>query len=59
MPLILFSFSFNPETKEGALAGNCDPQMALSILTQLCIAEGIKRAQESEAKKAIDNERVD
>jgi len=45
MPLILFSFVFNPETQEAAIAGNCEPMVALQLLQQLVIANAIKRAQ--------------
>ena len=46
MPLILFSFSFNPETQEAAIAGNINIQTALGILHQLALAEAIRKARE-------------
>ena len=52
MPQLLFSFTINPETQEAAFAGNIEPQQALSILTQLALAEGIKRA--TEAKQQVE-----
>ena len=52
MPLIIFSFSFNPETQEAAFAGNIEPQLALQLLQQLTIAEMVRREKEKpEGKK--------
>ena len=56
MPLILFSFSFNPETQEAAIAGNCEPMVALQILQQLVIANAIKRGGNSGQEKSSNQE---
>ena len=70
MPLILFSFSFNPETQEAAIAGNCEPMVALQLLQQLVVAQLVKNAhkrgdnsgqekssnQEEEATKATEKD---
>lgn len=45
MPIIIFAFTFNPETKEGAMAGNIDPVEAAQLLQQLAIADAIQKAQ--------------
>ena len=51
MPLILFSFSFNPETKEVAFTGNIEPELAYQILHQIIVAEGVKAALEQAKEK--------
>ena len=56
MPLILFSFSFNPETQEAAITGNCEPMVALQILQQLVIANAIKRGGNSGQEKSSNQE---
>ena len=56
MPLILFSFSFNPETQEAAIAGNCEPMVALQLLQQLVIANAIKRRGNSGQEKSSNQE---
>lgn len=51
---ILFSFSFNTDTKEAAMAGNIPAPQALTILTQLCIANGIEKASSQKETKGVD-----
>ena len=52
MPLDVFTFAFNPETKEGTFAGNIEPQLALSILQNLVVAHAVQRAtNDKEADK--------
>ena len=41
MPQILYSFTFNTETKEAVKAGNIDSRTALQILQDIVIAEAI------------------
>lgn len=49
---IIFAFTFNPETKEAAFTGNVEPQIALNILQNIVIAEGIRQAEEAQKKPA-------
>lgn len=51
MPLIIFTFAFNSETKEGTFAGNVEPQTALSILQNLVIANAVNKATSSAIKE--------
>lgn len=51
MPLILFSFVFNTDTKEAAFSGNIEIQSALSVLQQLAIADAVSKAQEKPKEK--------
>lgn len=51
MPLITFSFAFQTETKEGALSGNVEPRIALTILQELVIADAVKKAAAHSAGK--------
>jgi len=44
MPLILFSFAYQTETKQASLVGNVSSQVALQILQGLIIAEAIQKA---------------
>lgn len=48
---ILFSFSYNPETKEAAMTGNIPAPQALQILQQLVIAEAVRKAGEAGKKE--------
>jgi len=43
--LLTFSFALNPDTHEGAFAGNCDLSTALQIVQQLAIADTFKQGQ--------------
>ena len=56
MPLILFSFVLQTETQEAAIAGNCEPMVALQILQQLVIANAIKRGGNSGQEKSSNQE---
>jgi len=47
----LFSFTFNPETKEVVFAGNIDVNTALSIMQGIVIDISTKNALEEERKK--------
>ena len=47
---IIFTFTFNPETKEGTFAGNIDPVAALHILQDLVVAEMMRRANNNGSK---------
>ena len=49
MPLIIFSFAFNPETKEATFSGNVEADVALTILQRLVVAQAVQRAA-SQAK---------
>lgn len=53
---ILFSFTFNTETKEAGMAGNVKPEVALNILQQLVIAQAVQNAKEEKDGK-IDEKR--
>ncbi|MBA7586150.1 hypothetical protein ES708_28146 [subsurface metagenome] len=56
MALILFSFVFNPETKEGTIAGNVEAGVALNILQQLVIAQAIQAAEQAKEVKREKHE---
>ena len=45
MPQILFTFTFDTETKTGAIAGNCDSLTALQTLQLLVYADIEKRVK--------------
>jgi len=47
----IFTFSFNPERKEAAFAGNIEIQQALQILQQLVIADAVNKAAQLKAEK--------
>ena len=47
---IIFTFTFNPETKEGTFAGNIEPVAALHILQDLVVAEMMRRASNNGSK---------
>jgi hypothetical protein len=50
MPLILFSFCFETTTKEAAVGGNIDPQVALQVLQQIVVASLVEKARGDGAK---------
>ena len=50
MSLVIFSFSFNPETQEAAFAGNIEIRQALQILQQLTIADVIQKAKQQQSE---------
>jgi len=50
MPLIIFSFAFNPETQEASIAGNVDAEVALQILQKLVVAQAVQRASKAKNK---------
>ena len=43
--MIIFSFCFDPKTKEAAVAGNIGIQQALGLLQQLAITEAVNKAK--------------
>lgn len=49
--LYIFTFSFNPETKEAAYAGNLGLQEALQILQQIIIADAVRKIRENEKRE--------
>ena len=49
----IFTFSYNPETKEAAYAGNISLPEALNILQNLVIADAVNKARELD-KQAKD-----
>ena len=54
--MIIFTFAFNPETQEAAIAGNCEPMVALQLFQQLVIANAIKRGGNSGQEKSSNQE---
>ena len=56
MPLIVFTFSVKTETQEAIFSGNIEPQQALQILQQICIAEAVK-ANEQKAKADLETKK--
>lgn len=42
---IIFTFTFNTETQEAAIAGNVGVQQALQLLQQLAIADAVNKAK--------------
>lgn len=48
---MLFSFVFDTETKQAAMAGNIDTQTALGIFQQLVIADAINKARDNGSKE--------
>ena len=54
MTLLLFSFSYNIETKEAAMAGNIEATQALTILQQIVISQAIAAAKEEKPKEEPD-----
>jgi hypothetical protein len=44
--MIIFTFSFSPNTQEAAFAGNIGIQEALHLLQQLAIADAVNKAKE-------------
>jgi hypothetical protein len=44
--ILIFTFSYNPGTKEAAFAGNIEIQQALPILQSLAIADAVNKARE-------------
>lgn len=51
MPLIIFTFAFQTETKEATFSGNIPPAQALQILQDIVIADLVKKQQKAEAAK--------
>lgn len=50
MPLITFSFAFDTESKEAAMAGNVDVLNALNILQQIVIADAVAKVEAARKK---------
>ena len=50
MPLIIFSFTFDTDSKTGTFAGNIEAVTALQILQGLIYADIEERAKKSTAK---------
>ena len=50
MPLMIFSFAFDTDSKQVALGGNIDPQVALQILQQIVVASLVEKAKGDGAK---------
>jgi len=50
MALMIFSFSFDTETKEAAFAGNIEPPLALHLLQDLVISEAMRKARNDGSK---------
>jgi len=48
MPQVLFTFTYNTETREAAVGGNIEVQAAVQLLQQIAIAEAVKRATSKE-----------
>ena len=48
--LLIFAFSFNPDTKEGAFSGNIDIAVAFQVLQDILIAEMVRRQMQEQAK---------
>ncbi len=46
MTQFIFTFTFNPDTKESTYVGNIEPPVALGVLQQIVIAYLVKKAQE-------------
>lgn len=55
---VLFTFFFDPETKEAGFQGNVQPQVALNILQNIVIADAISRSKKEESKKEEPDEQV-
>jgi hypothetical protein len=43
--MLIFTFSYNPTTKEAAFAGNIGIEQATQLLYQLAIADAVNKAQ--------------
>lgn len=48
---ILFSFTFNTETKDGVLTGNVPPMVALQKLQELVIMGAARAAKQKEQEQ--------
>jgi len=58
--LLTFTFTINPETKEGVTSGNISASQALTILQNIVVTQAIeaRMKQEAESKKRIEDEGV-
>ena len=46
--LLVFTFAFDTETKEAAVGGNMESQVALGVLQNIVIAQAVGQAKEIE-----------
>jgi len=53
--ILVFTFVYNPETKEANFTGNLDIQEALPILQQLAIADAVRKAREADKQSKGEN----
>ena len=43
--MILFAFSYDPETKKASMAGNITAREAVQVLQELLIADAVRKAK--------------
>jgi hypothetical protein len=58
MPMMMFAFTFNPDTKEVVSTGNITPDAALQIVQSIVISEAIKAAQSKTSDNGAKHEEV-
>ena len=44
--LLVFTFAFDTQTKEAAIGGNVEAQVAMKILQDIVIAQAVSKAKE-------------
>lgn len=54
MVQVIFAFTFNTETKEAVFSGNVNCSVALKVLQDISIAEGVRQAQEKAVAEVND-----